>query len=75
MRRDDRGARGGDRPAAKPSPTSSPTTSSHPPLTVREAAGKDGVTEYVISDGEQEVRFSYWTPGYREPKPESTIRR
>ncbi|MBK8259838.1 MAG: peptidoglycan-binding protein [Nannocystis sp.] len=45
-------------------------TSSFPPLKVSEVAGKDGATEYVISDGEQEVRFSYWTPGYRDYKPE-----
>lgn len=39
------------------------------PLRVREARGKSGAVEYVITDGEQEVSFAYWTPDFRDYKP------
>ncbi len=34
----------------------------------------DGVTEYTIRSGDDEVRFSYWTPDYRNYKPYSVSR-
>lgn len=53
-------------PTPDPEPEPQPTTST---LTVREAKTDDGVTEYIISDGDQEVRFSYWTENFRNYKP------
>jgi hypothetical protein len=34
----------------------------------------DGVTEYVIRGGGDEVRFSYWTPAFRDYKPYNVSR-
>lgn len=34
----------------------------------------DGATEYVITDGSDTVRFSYWTPDYRNYKPYNVSR-
>ena len=42
-------------------------------VTVREQQ-VDGVTQYVIRGGTDEVRFSYWTPDYRNYKPYNVSR-
>lgn len=34
----------------------------------------DGTTEYAISDGKDTVRFSYWTPDFRNYKPYNVSR-
>lgn len=34
----------------------------------------DGATEYAITDGKDTVRFSYWTPDYRNYKPYNVSR-
>ena len=64
--------------AAAPPTTSaaSPTTSTPTKaqaLTVREEQ-VDGVTEYVIASGDDQVRFSYWTPAYNKYKPYNVSR-
>ena len=64
----------------QPTTTTSTTTTTPPPqttshgVTVREATTDDGVTEYVIRGGDQEVRFSYWTPNFRNYKPYNVSR-
>ena len=55
-------------------PTAAPATSTTASaLTVREEQ-VDGVTEYVISSGDDTVRFSYWTPSYKNYKPYNVSR-
>jgi len=57
-------------PAVKPTTTTTttPTTTVPGNLTVREEPVDDAI-EYVISDGRDTVRFSYWTADYRNYKP------
>lgn len=60
-------------PTSSTQVSSTPTTppSKHGTLSVREGKNDKGVTEYVITgDGmSTPVRFSYWTPAYRNYKP------
>lgn len=65
-------------PAPATTVTAPATTTATPPatsggLTVREEQ-VDGVTEYVISSGDDTVRFSYWTPSYKNYKPYNVSR-
>lgn len=53
--------------------TTTPTTTTTGNLTVSEEL-VDGTTEYAISDGNDTVRFSYWTPDYRNYKPYNVSR-
>ncbi|MBL9106784.1 MAG: peptidoglycan-binding protein [Myxococcales bacterium] len=75
--------REGDKPVAQPEPNTEPEPepNTEPPaqattntLSVREVVDADGVTEYVITAGDQEVRFSYWTEDYRNYKPYNVSR-
>jgi peptidoglycan hydrolase-like protein with peptidoglycan-binding domain len=63
---------------AEPTPQPQPTTTTTQPasrgVTVREAKNDDGVTEYLIRGGDQEVRFSYWTPNFKNYKPYNVSR-
>ncbi len=59
-------------PVATPTPAPTPTTTHC--ITVREVKTDDGATEYVISSGDNEVRFSYWTPEFRNYKPYNVSR-
>lgn len=56
-----------------PAVTSAPVTSVTGNLSVREEQ-VDGTTEYAVSDGKDTVRFSYWTPDYRNYKPYNVSR-
>lgn len=49
------------------------TSAANDAVTVREQL-VDGVTEYVIRGGTDEVRFSYWTPDFRNYKPYNVSR-
>jgi hypothetical protein len=62
----------GDPVASTPAPTTPPTSTNG--ITVREVNSADGATEYVISSGDDEVRFSYWTPEFRNYKPYNVSR-
>jgi len=68
-----------DSPAQQPPPNDQaqqqpPTdTTADPPLVVREQ-DVDGVTEYVITAGDDAVSFRYWTPDWNNYKPYNVSR-
>lgn len=58
-------------PVTTATPTTTTTVTGN--LTVTEEQ-VDGAVEYAISDGKDTVRFSYWTPDYRNYKPYNVSR-
>jgi hypothetical protein len=60
-----------EKPVAATTATTTTTTTGN--LTVSEEQ-VDGATEYAITDGKDTVRFSYWTPDYRNYKPNNVSR-
>ena len=60
---------------AAPEPTATPATpAGRSELVVTEVVDADGVTQYRIRAGDDEVRFSYWTPDWNKYKPYNVSR-
>ncbi|WP_373372132.1 peptidoglycan-binding domain-containing protein [Nannocystis bainbridge] len=62
--------------AAAAQPPSPPATAATPTAGALQVSERqvDGVTEYAIRSGDDEVRFSYWTSNYRNYKPHNVSR-